>query len=872
MFFPKEEKSIVDLIRLRVEARPQAIAVQEGQVSLTYAELDRLSNRVANRLLRGGLEREEVVALLLDRSRFFIVSALGVLKAGGTYQPIDIDSPDQRVSYLLKDGGSRFVLAQPNQLNRCDGDGARPIRVDAEWSEFANEAGNDPSIPSDPSRRAYITYTSGSTGLPKGVQIEHGGLTHLIGWYHDFFGMTAQDRVTLTANISFDVSVGDLWPTLAAGATVLVPDHHLFAELEVDRVISWLNKSKATISFMPPALLPLLMERKWPESIPLRYMLTGGDTLRCRPKAWMPFKVINGYGPTENTVWSTFSTVSPEGGAFPPIGRPIGNVSAYVLDEQGAAVGVGIPGELCLGGEQVARGYLNRQELTEEKFPMDPFSQRLGARMYRTGDWVQWQEDGELAFLGRRDDQIQIQGVRIELGEVETALMNHALVIQACCRPLTREGDVVGITAHLVVSEDASKKELIRDIKQHLMGILPGSVVPSHFIIHESFPMTPQGKLNKAALDLTVTQDGLEEKEDAESVQTQDDALTAIWKAHLPPSDDISREDRSFFELGGNSLMAASLLVEIEKIIGRRIPLSIFRFDPTIAGLRKAIQRKLSDKNEEIIVFNDGGSKPPIFFMYHLSGDVNAYHDLAKEMGNDQPIYGILSPGLHDPSKMPHSMEDAASHIVAVMKNLDFEGSPTVVGYSWAGLLALEVGCQWRLSGYEDPLICLVGTGSPLYSVSRISKLKHLIEWIPSWISKWWNDRENRTKRLTGIFRRSLIGPILKERPNIQEWHSTGAPRVHIEIGNLYRPNLVTPLRIELFRENHDYSDKAHPLHSYSASHELDAGWTKWVGLPPNITWVDAGHLDIIRYPTVTKLAAAIQSSMDRHHAEHRKD
>ena len=238
IFAPKGKSTIVDLFRVSVTSRPQAIAVQEGQVSLTYAELDRLSNQIAHRLLRVGLEREEVVALLLDRSRFFIVSALGVLKAGGTYQPIDIESPDQRVAYLLKDGGSRFVLAQPNQLTRCDGDGTHPIQVDAEWSEFAKESEVDPKIPSIPSQRVYITYTSGSTGLPKGVQIEHGGLTNLIGWYHDFFGMTAQDRVTLTANISFDVSVGDLWPTLATGATVLVPDHRLFSQLEVDRVIA----------------------------------------------------------------------------------------------------------------------------------------------------------------------------------------------------------------------------------------------------------------------------------------------------------------------------------------------------------------------------------------------------------------------------------------------------------------------------------------------------------------------------------------------------------------------------------------------------------------------------------------------------------
>jgi amino acid adenylation domain-containing protein len=365
MWFPRHQ-SILDFFRTQVSERPDAVALKEGKDFLTYRDLDRLSNRVANGLLAKGIRNEEIVALLIDKSFHFVIAALGVMKAGGSYIPMDPRVPDQRIGFTLSDSGARFLLVWEEFVPRCAGYGKSVIVVDEKLSSFALDSEKDPALASDPARRAYIIYTSGSTGKPKGVEIEHHSLTNLISVYHNSFGMTPQDRVTLTANVAFDVSVGDLWPVLAAGATVLIPPKDLFDRLEVHRVVSWVDGERASIAFMPTALMPLLMEAQWPVHLRLRFMITGGDTLRCRPKKHHRFKVINGYGPTENTVWSTFSVVTPDGTGMPPIGRAIGNVSTYILDATLQPVAPGEAGELYLGGEQVARGYFNREELTAE--------------------------------------------------------------------------------------------------------------------------------------------------------------------------------------------------------------------------------------------------------------------------------------------------------------------------------------------------------------------------------------------------------------------------------------------------------------------------------------------------------------------------
>ncbi|HEX4342490.1 MAG TPA: amino acid adenylation domain-containing protein, partial [Verrucomicrobiae bacterium] len=494
--FPRE-RSVLDFFLAMVESQPDAVAIKEGERLMTYRELDARSNHLANELSRFGVKLEEPVVILLPASCDFLTAVFGILKAGGTYFPIDVDVPVKRIEFLLSDSKSRLVLSNVAGLKKLAAWSGTVLDV-AQILSSAHAESKATHAPSDANRRAYITYTSGSTGLPKGVEIEHHALTNLICYYHKRLKLTSRDRATLLAYVAFDASVADIWPILSAGGIAVIPPKGIL--LNPDGLIAWLAKEEITLTFVPTGLAEILFTRPWPAGMKLRYLITGGDRLRVRPPANLPFEVINGYGPTENTVFSTWSVVTPDDGSgqAPPIGGPLDNTTAYVLDEQLQPVAVGVVGELYLGGEQVARGYLGRKELTEERFLPDPFAAKPGARMYRTGDWVRWLPDGELDFLGRKDGQIQIRGRRVELGEVEAAIYEHDAVQQVCCVPWLDEGMPSGIIAHIVPEKSGAKigDELRAYLKEQLLDFM----VPSDFVMHESLPLTPQGKLDRAAL------------------------------------------------------------------------------------------------------------------------------------------------------------------------------------------------------------------------------------------------------------------------------------------------------------------------------------------------------------------------------------
>ena len=376
MPFPRE-CSVVDFFRDQARRQPGALALSDGVRDLGFGTLDQLTNRMANRLLRAGLKPEDIVALPMERSCGYVIAALGVLKAGGSYLPMDVQTPDERLLLLLEDSGAKFAVTAPESVQRLDGWKGNGFGLDDDALALADESAEPPDVPSDPDRRAYVIYTSGSTGQPKGVEIEHHSLTNLVCVYQSWLGLTPGDRGTMMANVAFDASVIDLWPVLCAGGTVLVAPKGL--GMDLDGLIQWLAAERVTHSFIPTALVEVLLTRPWPQDMALRFLCTGGDTLHVQPPPGLPFQVINAYGPTENTVISTWTVLAPgTDGEQPHIGRPLGNVKIYVLDEEGRPVAPGEEGEFQLGGEQVARGYLNRPELTSESFIPDRFAATPG--------------------------------------------------------------------------------------------------------------------------------------------------------------------------------------------------------------------------------------------------------------------------------------------------------------------------------------------------------------------------------------------------------------------------------------------------------------------------------------------------------------
>ena len=861
--FPRE-RSVVDFLRERVQTQPDVLAVKDAGSSMTYGELDRRSDLVAHELQQRGLHLEEPVTILIPASGEYVVAMLGILKAGGSYLPTDPEVPVKRLEFLLQDTGSRFVLTDANGLKRLSEWPGTVLALAAITGKRNPEPCKITSVASDPRRRAYIICTSGSTGQPKSVEIEHHSLTNLVCHYHRRLNLTAQDRAAMLAHVAFDASVADIWPVLCAGGIVTVPPKGIL--LNPDGLIEWLAAEEITVTFVPTGLAEILFARPWPERMKLRFLITGGDRLRVRPPAGLPFVVLNGYGPTENTVFSTWSVVSPEDGTGqpPPIGRPISNTTTYVLDEQLQPVPVDVAGELYLGGEQVARGYLGRRELTAECFLSDPFAGKPDARMYRTGDWVRWLADGELDFLGRKDGQIQIRGRRVELGEIETTLFGHGAVRQVCCVPWLDDGMPSGVIAHVVPeTRDAGLSD---ELRSYLQARLPDYMVPAEFVIHESLPLTPQGKLDRAAL-IALQPAKQASVQIADGEDGLESALHRLWHSLLPAAGN-SPKDATFANLGGDSLLAVRLMLGVEDIINQRLEVSTFLMQPTFSGLCQAVKERMSRTEfQPVLTLRKQGTRPPLFCLYNHGGDIEVYFGLAEALGDDQPVFGIRSPALEDLSRLPPSLEAAAAEIVRCIRKVQPQGAPALVGYSWAGLLAFEVARQLEQQTGMSSFTALVGPDAPMRPTNFASRLTHLIRNFPPWLWHLMVDRENRWQRLSRWqqMARGTKQNLVEAPLPMPDWVSSPISRHLIGLMEKYRPPPKSDVAIDLFRERDSYQPRSHPLHPWHTSSLPDGGWNLWTRKQIRIHWLEGDHDTIIKPPAVSGLAQSIRQAMDQH-------
>ncbi|MFL6237667.1 MAG: amino acid adenylation domain-containing protein, partial [Thermoanaerobaculia bacterium] len=477
----------------QAQAAPDALAVAAVDTRLSYGELNARANRLARHLRSLGVDAETPVAICLERSADLVTAALAVLKAGAAYLPLDPGSPAERLAWVLADASARVVISRaPLGL-----DGVEQVDPEANRERLAVHAATDLGTAVDGAQLAYVIYTSGSTGRPKGVAVSHAALANLIDWHRHAYGLTPADRGSLLASPAFDASVWEVWPYLASGASLHVPDADTAASPQA--LVSWLAAAGVTVGFLATPLAEAALIEPWPAGARLRSLLTGGDRLRRGPAAGLPFPLINHYGPTENAVVATAGEVA-AGDSAPPIGRPIDGVRAHLLDAALQPVPVGVPGELCLGGAGLARGYLGRPDLTAERFVPDPLGAATGARLYRTGDLVRWRRDGTLEFLGRFDHQVKIRGFRIELGEIETVLAAVPGVCQAVVVVRSDGADrSVGSAEHRLVAY-VTGEATAAELRDFLAARLPAYMVPAAIVPLESLPLTPQGKIDRRAL------------------------------------------------------------------------------------------------------------------------------------------------------------------------------------------------------------------------------------------------------------------------------------------------------------------------------------------------------------------------------------
>jgi amino acid adenylation domain-containing protein len=577
--------TVLDLVTACTAKTPDAPAVVAGDRRLTYQELDARANRLAHQLRGQGAGPGAVVGLCLNRSSEMVVGALGILKAGAAYLPMDPDSPAERLAFILRDAGVQILVTQESEL----GKGIELIHLDAGATSLGTGHRRPPAVAISGDDIAYVIYTSGSTGQPKGVQISHSSLMNLVRWHQRAFTVVATDRATQVASPAFDAAVWELWPYLTAGASVYVPDED--TKLDPRLLRDWLVAQAITITFLPTPLAETVMTLDWPAEVSLRMLLTGGDTLHRYPPSTLPFALINNYGPTETAVVATSGAVPPASGwtSPPSIGRAIDGARAYVLDEKQQPVLPGMVGELYVGGRGVARGYLNRPALTAQRFLPDLFCGIPGARMYRTGDLVRARTDGELEFVGRTDDQVKIRGYRIELGEIEATLAAHPQVQQAVV--VARE-DIPGdkrLVAYIVSGPDTPVA--VDTLRAFLLKHLPDYMVPAAFVPLPALPITTNGKVDRQALPapsaIPVERDGA-----GGSARTLIEERVAEMVATLLQVPVVGREE-NFFLLGGHSLLGAQLLVRVRDSFGVDLSLRTLFDLPSVAGLSSEIEQRL---------------------------------------------------------------------------------------------------------------------------------------------------------------------------------------------------------------------------------------------------------------------------------------
>jgi surfactin family lipopeptide synthetase C len=737
--YPRD-KCIHELFEEQVNRTPDAIALVFEDQQMTYGELDRKANQLASYLKKLGVGPDVLVGTCMERSSEMVVGLIGILKAGGAYAPIDSSYPKERLAFMVEDTGMAVLLTQSVMVSAFPVFPLKMLCLDTEWETVARESDQNVPACSTAEGLAYVMYTSGSTGTPKGVEVLHRGVVRLV-INTNYSRLNEKEIFLLMAPISFDASTFELWAALLNGATCIiypadVPNADKLADIIRRHFVStlWLTSSlfNAFIDENPQALRGISQ------------LLIGGEQLSVphvlRAQEGLPgTQIINGYGPTENTTFTCCYSIPqglPQDTTTIPIGRPIANTQVYILDKHRQPVPVGVPGELYTGGDGLARGYLNRHELTAEKFIPDPFSAEPGARLYKTGDLVRYCPDGTIEFLGRIDQQVKIRGFRIELGEIESVLGQHEVVREVVV--MARE-DVPGdkrLVAYIV--PEGEQTPSVSVLRQYLKEKLPEYMVPNAYVLLEKFPLSQNGKVDRRSLPTPEhTRPELEETYIAPRTPVEQ-SLSEIW-ADVLGVERVGVND-NFFELGGYSLLAVRLFVRIRKWSGIDLPLATLFKSPTVRALAELIdpssgtapisRETMSEITSPVqqwrslVPIQPEGKHPPVFLVHAIGGNVLNYLPLLHYLGPDQPVYGLQARGL-DGVLSPHSsMKEMASHYIAEIRSVQSSGPYFLGGASFGGTVALEIAQQLTEQGEKVALLVLfdsVGPGAHGYRYWRTS-------------------------------------------------------------------------------------------------------------------------------------------------------
>ncbi|HZZ39986.1 MAG TPA: amino acid adenylation domain-containing protein [Acidobacteriaceae bacterium] len=736
------EESVAAWIERQAKKTPQAVAVVCGPESLTYREVSERSSQLANRLRKMGVGPETVVALCLERSADLVVAPLAVWKAGGAYVPIDPYFPASRVALMLQDSEAAVLVTESGLLHRMPAVLPPVMCLDRERATLAKESREAPVPATSGSSLAYVLYTSGSTGIPKGVEITHAALTNFLLSMRAEPGMGASDRLLAVTTFSFDIAGLELYLPLVSGARVVIAPRE--ATLEGAALAALIQEQGITAMQATPVTWRMLLRSGWKTAAGMK-VLSGGEALpRDLAEALLATgaEVWNLYGPTETTIWSTVDRV--RSGDKITIGRPIANTDVYVLDEQGAPVPPGVAGELYIGGRGLARGYRHREVENRERFIRS--ARHGGARLYRTGDVVRRLADGRIECLGRADHQVKLRGYRIELGEIEAALQRRAEVRQAVV--VIRE-DVAGdprLVAYLAMEEGTNPDAAA--LRAALVKVLPDYMIPSLFRQVEAFPLTANRKVDRKALQgpefapgdgsgTTMEMDPAGLEQAAEPPRNHVETVMAeVWREALN-SDAFGVFD-DFFVLGGHSLSAAAAVARLRTELEMDLPLRSIFLDPTIAGLASHIAYdpalggyRYSSEIPEwncLVPVQPRGTRTPLFFItgYQNPDDTLQFlTPLIQYFGRDQPVFGFRPRWTFGGADY-ESVEEMAREFLKELRAVQPQGPYLLAGMCVGGIAALEVARELMNQGEQIQLMLLVDTDRPGPDTARAAERNYI--------------------------------------------------------------------------------------------------------------------------------------------------
>ncbi|MBW4457213.1 MAG: amino acid adenylation domain-containing protein [Nostoc indistinguendum CM1-VF10] len=866
--YPKD-KCIHQLFEKQAERTPNNIAVVFEDQQLTYAELNARANQLAHHLLSLGVGPETIVALCVERSLETFIGLLGILKAGGAYLPLDPLLPTERLVFMLQNAQVSVILTQQHLVEQLSEQAAPVVCLDTDWDVIAQQPNENSPSEATPENLVYVVYTSGSTGKPKGVAIGHQQLLNYLHSILERLDLPVGSSFATLSTFAADLGNTAIFPSLCTGGCLHVISQERATNPEA--LADYCDRHPIDCLKIVPSHLRALLAASHPEKIlPRQRLILGGEVLSWKLveelQQYKPScQILNHYGPTEATVGVLIYPIKGEPirdkSETVPLGRPLANTQVYILDNHLRPVPIGVPGELYIGGAGLAWGYLNRPDLTAERFILNPFSQKTEARLYKTDDLVRYLPDGNIEYLGRIDQQVKIRGFLIDLGEIEAVLGQHPALQEAVV--MARE-DVPGnkrLVAYVV--PHLKSAPTFSDLRRFLKKKLPEYMMPATFVMLQALPLTPNGKVDRRALPAPNTDRPELQEAFVAPRDTLELQLAQIWESVLDVRP-IGVTD-NFFNLGGHSLLAVRLMAQIHQQFGQNLSLATLFQAATIEQLASTLRKPSGSLPwSPLVKIQPGGSKRPFFCLPGSGGNVLYFYDLARHLGSDQPFYGLQARGL-DGEQAPHTqVEDMAVYYLEALQAVQPQGPYLLGGHSFGSFVAFEMALQLQKQGQEVAMLAILDTLAPVPGnkpvevekddAKYLTDIATIIErFFGKNLSVSYDDLQplEPDEQLNYLLERLKMANILPPEARLPQ--ARGFLQVFkANAQTHYVPKEVYPNRITVFRARKELCD------------DPAMGWDKVSSEPVETHDVPGDHNTMVAEPHVQVLAEQLRACLDK--------